>query len=55
MYQDLRIPSLLIALPAINDPHFVKSVVLLIEHGKQGALGYVVNRPLPASLRDAVF
>jgi putative transcriptional regulator len=55
MYQELKIPSLLIALPAINDPHFVKSVVLLIQHSKDGAIGYVVNRPLPPSLRDAVF
>lgn len=55
MYQDLKIPSLLIALPAINDPHFVKSVVLLIQHNKDGALGYVINRPLPPSLRDAAF
>jgi len=55
MAEQLNLPSLLIALPGLMDPHFVKSVVLLIQHNPDGALGFVVNRPMPMSLRDVVF
>ncbi|MDQ3235073.1 MAG: YqgE/AlgH family protein [Pseudobdellovibrionaceae bacterium] len=55
MAEQLNLPSLLIALPGLMDPHFVKSVVLLIQHNPDGALGFVVNRPMPMSLRDMVF
>lgn len=55
MAEQLNLPSLLIALPGLMDPHFVKSVVLLIQHNPDGALGFVINRPMPMSLRDVVF
>jgi putative transcriptional regulator len=55
MAEQLNLPSLLIALPGLMDPHFVKSVVLLIQHNPDGALGFVVNRPMPNNLRDVVF
>ena len=42
---DSLAPGLLIAVPHLLDPNFHRSVVLLIEHGEQGALGVVVNRP----------
>jgi putative transcriptional regulator len=35
----------LIAMPAMVDPHFAKSLTLVCEHNDQGALGLVVNRP----------
>src|SRR4029077_5336006 len=38
-------PTLLLAMPQLRDPNFSRSVVLLCEHGAQGALGFVVNRP----------
>jgi putative transcriptional regulator len=37
--------SLLIATPALEDPTFHRSVVLLLDHDEEGALGVVVNRP----------
>lgn len=37
--------KLLIAMPTLQDPNFRQSVVLLCEHGPQGSLGLVVNRP----------
>lgn len=37
--------KLLIAEPMLEDPNFERSVVLLIEHGEEGALGVVLNRP----------
>lgn len=35
----------LIATPGLRDPNFRQTVVLLCEHGPEGALGVVVNRP----------
>jgi putative transcriptional regulator len=45
-------PSLLLASPQLLDPNFAKSVVLLIEHNEQGALGVVLNRPTSKTVRE---
>lgn len=37
-------PYLLIATPALRDPNFVRTVVLMGHHDEEGALGWVVNR-----------
>ena len=37
-------PSLLVAMPQLQDPNFSRSVVLLCEHQEAGAMGLVVNR-----------
>jgi putative transcriptional regulator len=36
---------LLVATPNLGDPNFERTVVLLLEHGPDGALGVVLNRP----------
>jgi putative transcriptional regulator len=36
---------LLVATPLLDDPHFRRTVVLLLDHGEDGALGVVLNRP----------
>ena len=36
---------LLVATPNLSDPNFFRTVVLVIEHGDDGALGVVLNRP----------
>jgi putative transcriptional regulator len=36
--------SLLIATPQLQDPHFQKSVVLILEHDEEGTVGVVLNR-----------
>ena len=38
--------QVLIASPAIGDPRFRRTVILLVTHSKNGALGIVINRPL---------
>ncbi len=51
--QSLTPPYLLLASPAMQDPNFANSVVLMGHHTKDGALGWIVNRLLgvaPAEL-----
>lgn len=43
-------PMFLIAIPQLGDPNFVRSVVLVIHHGPDGALGLVVNHPIELTL-----
>ncbi len=42
---EVRAGMLLVASPALVDPNFVDSVVLLLDVDDQGALGVVINRP----------
>ncbi len=43
---------LLIAMPAMLDPNFSRTVTYICEHSEQGALGLVINRPLDIDLGD---
>jgi putative transcriptional regulator len=45
---------LLIAGPSLLDPNFWRTVVLVIEHNEEGALGLVLNRPSETSVGEAV-
>lgn len=40
----------LIAMPAMVDPHFARTLTLVCEHNENGALGVVVNRPTDMNL-----
>ena len=42
------------ATPPLADPNFDGSVVLLLEHGDDGALGIIINRPTDASLASVL-
>jgi putative transcriptional regulator len=44
----------LIATPALRDPNFRQAVVLLCEHGPEGALGVVVNRPTEMNIAEVL-
>lgn len=44
---------LLIASPALQDPNFARTVVLVAEHTTEGAMGVVLNRPLGLDVADA--
>jgi len=44
----------LVASPSLNDPNFRQSVVLVLEHGSQGTLGIIVNRPTDKLLSEAL-
>ncbi len=40
----------LIAMPAMSDPNFSRTLTFVCEHNERGALGIVVNRPIEVSL-----
>lgn len=40
---------LLVATPDLADPNFFRTVVLVLEHSDDGALGVILNRPSPAT------
>lgn len=44
----------LIAMPAMTDPYFARSVTFICEHNQDGAMGVVINRPIDMKL-DALF
>ena len=50
--------QLLVATPDMGDPRFRHTVILIVQHNKNGALGIVLNRPLDelpvAKLLDAL-
>jgi putative transcriptional regulator len=45
-------PGFLVAAPALADPNFAGSLVLVAEHHGEGALGFVVNRPAPITVAE---
>jgi putative transcriptional regulator len=46
--------QLLIAGPGLGDPNFWRTVVLVVDHSKDGALGLVLNRPSETKVGVAV-
>jgi putative transcriptional regulator len=46
--------KLLVAAPLLRAPAFVRTVISVLEHSDEGALGVVINRPGDASLVDVV-
>ena len=46
--------QLLIAGPTLEDPNFWRTVVLVVEHSEEGALGLVLNRPSESTVAEAV-
>ena len=45
---------LLVAGPGLIDPNFRRTVVLVGEHGEEGAMGVVLNRPSEIEVEEAV-
>lgn len=46
--------DLLVAVPHLPDPNFRRAVVLLLHTDEDGALGVVLNRPLPVDVRSVL-
>jgi putative transcriptional regulator len=45
--QGIAAGQLLVAMPGMGDPRFERSVVYLVAHGAEGAMGLIVNKPVP--------
>lgn len=45
---------LLIATPELAGSVFERAVILMLEHGAEGALGLILNRPMDLTVADAV-
>lgn len=43
---DFLAGQLLVATPEMKDPRFVETVIYMVKHNAEGALGLVINRPL---------
>jgi putative transcriptional regulator len=46
--------KLLVAAPQLADPNFARTVILLLQHHDEGALGVVLNRPTSATVAEAL-
>jgi putative transcriptional regulator len=46
--------KLLVATPELEDPNFARTVVLVLEHTEEGALGVVLNRPTDSPLTESL-
>ncbi len=46
--------QLLIAGPKLQDPNFWRTVILIVEHNEDGALGLVLNRPSETTVGEVV-
>lgn len=46
--------KLLLASPEMGDPNFARAVILLVQHGPDGALGLVLNQPTGIAVKDVL-
>jgi putative transcriptional regulator len=44
--------QLLIAMPYMGDPNFAQTVALICDHSSRGALGLILNKPLPMRMGE---
>ena len=46
MCMDTLKNKLLVAMPNMADPYFSKSVIFICEYNKNGAVGFIINKPI---------
>jgi putative transcriptional regulator len=54
MAAERHVGKLLVAAPGMTDPRFEKTVVLLLDHDADGALGVVLNRPTSVGVAEVL-
>lgn len=52
MFADTLAPGMLLAAPTLADTFFEQAVILLLEANDEGAMGFMVNRPIGVTLGD---
>ena len=45
---------LLVSVPFNSDGYFDRTVILLVEHNSEGAMGFILNRPMHVYLKDVL-
>ena len=51
---EIRSGSVLLAEPFMLDPNFKRSAVLLCEHGEDGSVGFIMNKPLNMRIDELI-
>ncbi|MDQ4008621.1 MAG: YqgE/AlgH family protein [Actinomycetota bacterium] len=51
---DLLTGRLLVATPKLEDPNFARTVVLLLDHDDDGALGVIISRPTTVPVAEVL-
>lgn len=46
--------KILISMPFLHDSFFKRSTILLIEHNREGSIGFILNKPLQFKLQDLI-
>jgi putative transcriptional regulator len=54
MSTERLVGQLLVATPSLDDPNFTRTVILVLQHDDDGALGVVVNRATPVPVGDVL-
>jgi putative transcriptional regulator len=54
MSEGTMVGRLLVATPQLADPNFTRSVVLIVQHHEEGAVGVVLNRPTQVAVGEVL-
>lgn len=46
--------KILISEPFLNDPNFKRTIILLTEHGDEGSIGFVLNKPTDYCIHEVI-
>jgi len=46
--------KILISEPFLNDPNFKRTIILLTEHGDDGSIGFVMNKPTDYKIHEVI-
>ena len=49
-----EVPGILVAMPALKDTYFYKSVILLCRYDEEGAFGLVMNNPSLTQVKEVL-
>lgn len=52
--EEILIGKVLLAEPFMLDPNFKRSAVLLCDHGEEGSVGFIMNKPLNMRIDDLI-
>lgn len=51
---EVKTGKVLLAEPFMVDPNFKRSAVVLVEHGDEGSIGFIMNKPIKMRIDDLI-